>query len=83
MTGKPFYMAKRLPELRTIYASPIAAGGHVYFTDRNGTTVVVRDSEQLEVVATNSVGETVDATPAPVDDELFIRGEKHLFCIAE
>lgn len=83
MTGKPFYMAQRLPELRTIYASPIAAGGHVYFTDRNGTTVVVRDSEQLEVVATNSVGETVDATPAPVDDELFIRGEKHLFCIAE
>ena len=82
-TGKAHYTAERLPLRGKIYASPIAAGGHVYFTDRNGMTVVVKDSEELEIVATNSVGETVDATPAPVDNELFIRGEKHLFCIAK
>ena len=35
----------------------------------------------LKLVATNSVGETVDATPAPVGNQLFIKGEKHLFCI--
>jgi outer membrane protein assembly factor BamB len=81
-TGKPHYWTERL-ELGTIYASPIAAGGHVYLTDREGTTVVIEDSAQLRVVATNSVGETVDATPAPVDNELFIRGEEHLFCISE
>ena len=80
-TGKPFYTATRVNGLDTIYASPIAAGGHVYLTSRNGTTVVIKDAETFEVVATNSVGETVDATPAPVDNELFIRGEKHLFCI--
>ena len=66
-----------------LYASPIAAGGHVYLTGRSGTTVVIKDSEKLNIMATNSVGETVDATPAPVDNELFIRGENHLFCIAE
>lgn len=82
-TGKPHYSASRLPELESLYASPVAAGGHIYVTDRSGTTVVIKDSDKLEVVATNSVGETVDATPAPVDDQLFIRGEKHLFCIAE
>ena len=54
----------------------------MYLTGRSGTTVVIEDANELKVVATNSVGETVDATPAPVDDELFIRGEKHLFCIA-
>lgn len=69
--------------LQAIYASPVAAGGLVYLTDRNGTTVVIKDSATFEIVATNSVDETVDATPAPVDRELFIRGEKHLFCIAE
>jgi outer membrane protein assembly factor BamB len=69
--------------LQVIYASPVAAGGYVYLTDRSGTTVVIKDSDKFEIVATNSVGETVDATPAPVDRELFIRGEKHLFCIAE
>lgn len=79
-TGKPHYVAKRT-ELGQLYASPIAAGGHVYITDRNGTTVVLKDAEQFEVIATNNVGETVDATPAPVGDELIIRGEKHLFCV--
>jgi len=82
-TGRPHYSATRIPGIRTTYASPIAAGGHVYLTGRSGTTVVIKDADELEIVATNSVGEGVDATPAPVDDELFIRGERHLFCIAE
>lgn len=81
-TGKPFYVASRIPGLDAIYASPIAAGGHVFLTSRAGTTVVIADAPELRIIATNNVDETVDATPAPVDDELFIRGEKHLFCIA-
>ncbi|REK10454.1 MAG: hypothetical protein DWQ37_16345 [Planctomycetota bacterium] len=82
-TGKPHYMAKRIPNLRSTYASPIAAGGHVYLTGRSGTTVVIKDADAFGIVASNSLGEGVDATPAPVDNELFIRGENHLFCIAE
>lgn len=82
-SGKPFYLSSRIQGLDTIYASPIAAGGHIYLTSRNGTTVVIKDAETLQIEATNSVDETVDATPAPVDNQLFIRGEKHLFCIAE
>lgn len=79
-TGKPHYTTKRTG-LTNIYASPVAANGYVYLTDRDGTTVVIRDSNEFEIVATNSVEETVDATPVPVDNQLFIRGEKHLFCI--
>lgn len=82
-TGERHYGPVRVPGLQAIYASPVAAGGYIYLTSRNGTTVVIKDSATFEVVATNSVNETVDATPAPVDRELFIRGEKHLFCIAE
>ncbi len=82
-TGEPYYVASRIPGLSNIYASPVAAGGRVYLTDRSGAMVVINDSDQLEIVATNQMGETVDATPAPVDNELFIRGENHLFCIAE
>jgi outer membrane protein assembly factor BamB len=81
-TGNPFYMASRVPEINSTYASPVAAGGYVYLTDRNGTVVVIKDSSELQIVAKNKMGETVDATPAPVDGELFIRGEEHLFCIA-
>ncbi|AMV34628.1 Outer membrane protein assembly factor BamB precursor [Pirellula sp. SH-Sr6A] len=81
-TGKVLFSAARVPGIKATYASPIAAGGHLYLTDREGTIVVVRDSDSLAVVATNSIGEGVDATPAVADNELFIRGEKHLFCIA-
>jgi len=83
VTGEPYFSASRVKGIRSTYASPVAAGGHVYLTGRSGTIVVIKDSESLEVVATNSVGEGVDATPAPADGQLFIRGEKHLFCIAE
>lgn len=81
VTGKPFYTAQRIPNLDTIYASPVAAGGHVYLSDRDGTVVVIKDSPELQIVATNQLTETIDATPAPVDNELFIRSSRFLYCI--
>lgn len=82
-TGSPLFDATRVPDIKSTYASPVAAGGNIYLTGRSGNTVVIRDSDKFEVVSTNSVGETVDATPAPAGDNLFIRGEKHLFCIGK
>jgi outer membrane protein assembly factor BamB len=82
-TGQPYFQTVRLPNISTTYASPVAAGGHVYLTGRSGTTVVIDDAAEFKVVSVNSVGEGVDATPAIADDEIFIRGEQHLFCIAE
>ena len=78
------FPATRIPGLgdAAVYSSPVAAGGYVYLTATNGTTVVIKDADQLEVVATNTLAEFIGATLAPVDDELFIRGEKHLYCIA-
>lgn len=70
----------RVPGLKNVYASPVAAGGHVYLTDRDGTTVVIEDSTQLKVVATNSIGETVTGTPALIGNDLIILGESHLYC---
>ncbi|HET6325190.1 MAG TPA: PQQ-binding-like beta-propeller repeat protein [Planctomycetaceae bacterium] len=80
-TGKPHYFGRRIG-LDNTYASPVAAGGHIYLTARSGTTAVIDDADDLKVVATNKLDETIGATPAPVDHELFIRGDKHLFCIA-
>lgn len=81
-TGKPHYMAKRIPEVDSTYGSPVTAGGFVYLSGRSGKIVVIKDADDLEIVSTNDMQETLDATPAPVDNELFVRGEKHLFCIA-
>jgi outer membrane protein assembly factor BamB len=82
-TGKVLYGPERLPGLEDAqtYASPIAAGGYVFLTGVTGTTVVIKDSPTLEVVATNAIEEFVGGTPAAVDNELFIRGESNLYCI--
>ncbi|MEM7603083.1 MAG: PQQ-binding-like beta-propeller repeat protein, partial [Verrucomicrobiota bacterium] len=80
-TGKVLFGPERIPGVTNLYASPIAAGGHLYLTDRSGTITLVKDAPELEVVATNSMGEGVDATPAPVGGQLFVRGERHLFCL--
>lgn len=82
-SGKTLYAASRVPGVSRTYASPVAANGCVYLTDRGGSIVVIEDSPELKILATNDVGEGVDATPALVGQELFVRGEKHLFCFSE
>ncbi len=82
-TGEPAFEAARLEGLNGIYASPVAAGGHIYVLGRNGTAVVLKSGRTLEVVSTNRLSEKTDASPAIVGSELFIRGHESLYCIAE
>ncbi|MEX2026074.1 MAG: PQQ-binding-like beta-propeller repeat protein, partial [Pirellulaceae bacterium] len=58
-------------------ASLVTVGGLVYFLDDDGKMKVVRPGEELEVVATNELGEYCYASPAISQGQLFIRGDKH------
>ena len=82
-TGETLIEQTRINGINRLYASPVAAADRIYITSREGTTVVIRHAERLEVLATNQLGETIDASPAIVDNEMFLRGEKHLFCLVE
>jgi outer membrane protein assembly factor BamB len=83
-TGKSLGGPKRLQGLETLYASPVAAAGRIYFPSLEGNTVVVKHGPELEIIATNRLDEQIiDATPAIVGNELILRGESHLYCIAE
>jgi outer membrane protein assembly factor BamB len=79
-TGKPFFSPQRLP-IGGVYSSPVAANGNVFITGRDGKTVVVNDAVTFGIVSTNDIGEPVDATLALADEEIFIRGRNHLFCV--
>ena len=81
-TGKVIYEGGRLPVPATFTASPIAFDGKILFTSEDGDTFVIKAGAQHEIIATNSVGEPVYASPAVAHGMIFIRGEKHLFCIA-
>jgi outer membrane protein assembly factor BamB len=81
-SGKPHYTKQRLAGVNSVYASLIGAGGHVYIVGRNGTTLVLKDGPSLEVVATNKLDDSFDASPAAVGNELYLRGGSHLYCLA-
>ena len=59
----------------------MAAGGLVFLADRDGTTIVFRDSEDFEVVAINQLDDQFDASPVPVGNKLLLRGTRRLYCI--
>lgn len=82
-TGEVKFENKRLEGLSNLYASPVGAGDKVYICGRDGTTLVLKKGPELEILATNHLSEAIDATPAIVGDQIFVRGENHLFCIAE
>ena len=82
-TGKAFYKPQRLQMTGNLYASPVAANGHVYFAGRDGNTVVIRDDEQFEVVSQNQLDDQFDASPVPIGPKLLLRGKKHIYCLQE
>jgi len=65
------------------HASLVSANGLVYFLNDNGVMHVVKPAAQYDLVAQNDLGERTFASPAISDGQLFIRGDKHLFCIGK
>ena len=82
-TGEPIIERKRLPDLKNIYASPVGAAGRIYFTDRDGTTLVLADAPEIKVLATNKLDDPIDASPALVGKEIILRSKKSLYCVGE
>jgi outer membrane protein assembly factor BamB len=82
-SGEPFIDRKRLEGVSNFYASPIGAADRVYFVSREGTGLVLKHARELEILATNQLDDTIDASPAAVGKQLFLRGEKYLYCLEE
>ncbi|MGK0185603.1 MAG: outer membrane protein assembly factor BamB [Verrucomicrobiales bacterium] len=81
-SGKVHYSRETVEGLRGVYASPIGVGGKIYLVGRKGSVAVIKSSDKLEVLATNKLDDEFDAGAVVVADELFLRGKKHLYCLA-
>ena len=78
-TGQLLYR-KRLGAQGSYYASPIVAGNRIYAASEQGMVVVFQCGKSLEVLARNDLGENIYATPAAVEDRIYVRTTEHLFC---
>jgi outer membrane protein assembly factor BamB len=63
------------------HASPVGGAGRVYFATKEGAVKVVRAGPSFELLADNDMGEPIIASPAISGGCIFLRGEKHLYCI--
>jgi outer membrane protein assembly factor BamB len=69
-------------------ASLLTASGLVYVSadkdlDRadQGVTTIIRPGPTLDIVAKNTLDEPIYASPAVYSGQLFLRAERHLYCI--
>jgi outer membrane protein assembly factor BamB len=84
LTGNPRGEPLRLEGIRDfIFASPIGAAGRIYVTGRDGSTVVLRHDRENAILAVNQLSDVFSASPAAIDSELYLRGERFLYCLAE
>jgi outer membrane protein assembly factor BamB len=82
-TGKPLYERQRLPQIAEVFASPVGAQGRVYIVARDGTALVIRNGPTFEPLATNSLDDGFDASPAMADGDIYLRGYKYLYAIGK
>jgi outer membrane protein assembly factor BamB len=80
-TGKPHYQLQRLDGVPNVFASPVAAHGRVYIPGREGATLVIAHGEKFGVLAKNTLDDGFDASPALVDNEIYLRGYRYLYSI--
>lgn len=78
-SGKKIWF-ERLPDA-SFTASPILLNGNIVAPSEEGDVYVIAADPAFRMVARNSLGERIRATPAVANDRLYIRGQDHLFCI--
>ena len=76
-TGQPHYQLQRL-DASEVFASPVGAAGRVYITSRDGKTTVLKHGKTFEVLGVNTLSDGFDASPALVDNEMFMRVQEFL-----
>jgi outer membrane protein assembly factor BamB len=82
-TGKDRPGAFRLAGIEDVYASPVGAASRIYVTDRDGTTLVLSHADKPRVLAENQLDDQFSASASIAGRDLFLRGERYLYCLAE
>jgi outer membrane protein assembly factor BamB len=62
-------------------ASPVYADGRIYFLSEDGETVVLAAGAEFKILARNPLNERCQASLAVSGGRLFIRTDKHLYCL--
>jgi outer membrane protein assembly factor BamB len=81
-SGKLLYR-ERLGAAGPYYSSPICANGKIYIASGKGIVTVFATGDELQVLAKNDLKEQIFATPAVVDNKLYVRTVKDMYAFGE
>lgn len=79
-TGAILKQGRLTGALDTYYSSPVAAAGKIYLFSQNGIATVLKAGAQWETLATIDMDEPIFATPAFVDNRMYLRTRGALYC---
>jgi outer membrane protein assembly factor BamB len=82
-TGTVIKQGRLTGALGPHFASPVAAGGHIFFTSEAGAVVVVEPGGDLVPKAVNELGEDTYATPAFADGRIYVRTTSALYAFGK
>jgi outer membrane protein assembly factor BamB len=83
LTGKRVWQQDLSAEDRTFQASPCLVGDRLYLLDNAGVTHIVAAGRTARMIGEAELGEPCPgASPAFAAGRIFIRAEKHLYCVA-
>ncbi|MBC8164803.1 MAG: PQQ-binding-like beta-propeller repeat protein [Bryobacteraceae bacterium] len=82
-SGKLLRESRLKDAIGDYYASPVAAGNHIYFVSKEGKVSVVSATTEWEIVSSGNLDEQAIATPAIAGNRIFIRTENTLWCFGK
>jgi outer membrane protein assembly factor BamB len=81
-TGRTIWSETLPRSSSNFYASPLIAEGIMYAVREDGSAFVLQVKGGLKILAEHKFADRVIASIVPSDGRLFVRGEKHLYCLA-
>jgi len=81
--GKEYYSSEKLEGIQEIFASPVGVKDRFYITGANGTFYVIKHGADFEILSRNQLDDSFHASPVVIGNNLYLRGFRYLYCIAE
>jgi outer membrane protein assembly factor BamB len=82
-TGQAVYQQERIGVVGSYYTSPVAADGRIYVASVNGVLSVIKAGEKPDVIGHTDFKERLVATPALVDNKIYIRTAEHVWAFGK
>jgi outer membrane protein assembly factor BamB len=79
-TGELIKQGRLKGAIDRYYASPVAADGKIFMASEKGKVAVLRPGGDLEPVAVNDLQDDIYATPALLDNRIYLRTRHTLYC---